>query len=216
LRRFHQFLWSKLLPSGKPFDLDISGPKPFLVHRSELGEFQLTSDAITHTYRDVRRIKPFLDQLAGDRRDFVEADKWPISECILFPGRKVNGQMTINGARGTNRKIGDRFDLTLECIRRFYKDEQSPLSEVLDRYANFFSLFMDFKGYVDFFLLQDLVSVNYEAVNFYLPFTDFQGSPLPHDLASYDQYLDGVLAFSAGRAKRMTAWRHEKSQGSYG
>ncbi len=43
-----------------------------------------------------------------------------------------------------------RFDLTLECIRRHYLDEPSPLSDTLAWYADFFGLFGDFAGYVDF------------------------------------------------------------------
>jgi hypothetical protein len=38
--------------------------------------------------------------------------------------------------------------LTLECIRRHYLDEPSPLSDTLARYADFFGLFGDFAGYV--------------------------------------------------------------------
>ena len=37
---------------------------------------------------------------------------------IIYPSKRVDKKMTINGAR-TNGKIKDRFDLTfLECIRR--------------------------------------------------------------------------------------------------
>ena len=64
--------------------------------------------------------------------------------------------MTINGSRGINHKIKDRFDLTLECIRRHYFNEDNPLSDTLQRYSDFFSLFQKFQGYIDFFLLQDL------------------------------------------------------------
>ena len=62
--------------------------------------------------------------------------------------------------------IRDRFDLTLECIRRHYFSERSPLSDVLARYEDFLCLFGSFKGYVEFFLLQDLVSPDYSAVRF--------------------------------------------------
>ena len=55
--------------------------------------------------------------------------------------------------KGGNLK---NFDLTLECIRLFYENKESPLSFVFQRYIEFFNLFCDFKGYVDFFLLQDL------------------------------------------------------------
>ena len=77
---------------------------------------------------------------------------------MVFPGNQVDGKMTINGARGCHPRIRDRFDLTLECIRRHYLGEPSPLSDTLARYADFFGLFGDFAGYVDFFHLQDLVN----------------------------------------------------------
>ena len=74
--------------------------------------------------------------------------------------------MTINGYRGFNQLIRDRFDLTLECIRLFYLQDKNPLTDVLDRYRDFFNLFTDFKGYVDFFLLQDLVTGDYQSINY--------------------------------------------------
>ena len=38
LRKYHQFLWSKSLPNGSIFNLDIKTPK-ILHHKSDLGEF---------------------------------------------------------------------------------------------------------------------------------------------------------------------------------
>jgi hypothetical protein len=35
------------------------------------------------------------------------------------------------------RKISDRFDLTLECIRWYYVGQSSPLGETLARYRDF-------------------------------------------------------------------------------
>lgn len=206
LRRYHQILWSKPLPNSKAFDLDISGPKPFLVHRSELGTFELTSDSITHRYASRKTIKPLVEHLEGSQKVFAESGAWFVGECILFPGRQVEGKTTINGARGMNSKIGDRFDLTLECIRRHYLGEQSPLSDVLARNSRFFALFGSFEGYVDFFLLQDLVCEDSGAVKFYLPFNEFEDHPLPKNLESYKSYLDRVEAFATNRALRIHLW----------
>ena len=36
----------------------------------------------------------------------------------LFPGNQIGRKMTINAARGCHPRINDRFDLTVECIRR--------------------------------------------------------------------------------------------------
>jgi hypothetical protein len=40
---------------------------------------------------------------------------------MVFPGNRVDGKLTLNAARGLKRKISDRMDLTLECIRRYYR-----------------------------------------------------------------------------------------------
>ena len=50
LRRYHQLLWSKPLPSGALFELDVTGPPYYLHHRSELGEFWLSSDAVVPSF----------------------------------------------------------------------------------------------------------------------------------------------------------------------
>ena len=126
-----------------------------------------------------------------------------IGGYIIFPSNKVNNQMTINGARGLNSKILDRFDLTLECIRRHYLNENSPRSDVLQRYSGFFSLFQDFRGYVDFFLLQDLVTEDYSSIKFYLPFDSFNNSPVPSSVKEYLYYKNNVTDFILARNHRM-------------
>ena len=48
LRRYHKILWSKNLPSGPNFELEESIPYK-LYHKSEIGEFILSSDCFgTH------------------------------------------------------------------------------------------------------------------------------------------------------------------------
>ena len=111
--------------------------------------------------------------------------------------------MTINGARGVNHKIKDRFDLTLECIRLHYLNRTSPLSEVLQRYGVFFSLFKDFKGYVDFFLLQDLIEEDYSSVKLFLPLSAFGQPPLPSNVEEYLIYKDNMMNFVAARNQRI-------------
>jgi hypothetical protein len=45
-----------------------------------------------------------------------------------------------------------------------YNGEQCPLLKILENDSDFFALFKDFKEYVDFFFLQDIVSIDYEHV----------------------------------------------------
>ena len=121
----------------------------------------------------------------------------------MFPSKKIDNKMTINGARGINHKIQDRFDLTLECIRSFYLKEKSPLSDTLERYSQFFNLFDNFKGYLDFFLLQDLVEENYLAIKFWHPFNGFDYSPLPNNIEEYQAYKINVIDFLTARNQRV-------------
>lgn len=53
------------------------------------------------------------------------------------------------------------------------------------RYCDFFALFEDFRGYVDFWLLQDLVDDNYSAVRYLMPFNEFKPPAKPQDLDAY-------------------------------
>ena len=105
--------------------------------------------------------------------------------------------------RGISAKIKDRFDLTLEAIRLHYNKQSSPLSDTFERYSDFFDLFVDFKGYVEFFLLQDLVTEDFSSVKFHLPFTSFDISPLPNDAEEYLEYKNNTIKFIKARNLRM-------------
>lgn len=138
------------------FKLDVAGAPPYyLHHRSKLGEFWLSSDASIPTFQYLPWIS---DQIPEAEREAFNRIVWTIGGSIVFPAELVDGKMTINAQQAFHPRIKDRFDLTLECIRRHYLDEPSPLAPVLARDADFFALFVDFASYVDFFHLQDLVN----------------------------------------------------------
>ncbi len=202
LRKYHQFLWSKTLPNGSIFNLDIKTPK-VLHHKSNLGEFFLSSDSLAHSYSKWKSTANIIKKIPKREIDEFFNLCCTIGGYIIFPSNRIDNQMTINGSRGINKKIKDRFDLTLECIRRFYLDEISPLSETLNRYKTFFKLFDNFQGYVDFFLLHDLVLDNYSTINFLLPFNNFKESPVPNDLEKYKLYRKNMTEFIYKRSQRM-------------
>ena len=129
-----------------------------------------------------------------------------IGAFIVSPAKRIDGKMTINGARGTNHKIQDRFDLTLECVRRFYAGEQSPLSTTFERYSSFFRLFENFRGYVEFFLLNDLVCSKFEEVKFWHQFSSFDLSPLPQTITEYYDFKMSVEKFVRKRNKRINSY----------
>jgi hypothetical protein len=202
LRRYHKRLWSKPLPTGAPFDLSDSTAGIYLHHRSAVGEFFLASDAVIPSFRKIPRIKTLIPE---PEVEALNALGYTIGGMMLFPGNKIDGKMTINGARGCHPRIRDRFDLTLECIRRHYNNEESPLSNALGRYSAFFSLFSDFDGYVDFFLLQDLVTPDAREVKIAKPFDDFRSSPVPRNADEYRAYRDEAVAFINARNQRIRA-----------
>jgi hypothetical protein len=203
LRQYHRLLWSKPLPCGRLFNLSDAVRGAYLHHDSELGEFSLSSDSVIPTFTRWVSMKPITGLFPEEENEAFRAAGYTIGGMMVFPANQVDGKQTINGARGFNRKIADRFDFTLECIRRHYLGHGSPLAETLSRYRGFFALFGDFGGYVDFFLLQDLVSKDYSAINFFMPFDDFSSSPVPSDVDTYSSYRHRSIEFINARNRRI-------------
>lgn len=201
LRRYHKILWSKPLPNGNLFELSDNKNGAYLYHKSKLGEFFLGSDAITHSYRNHKRKQWLTEQIPNEVNELFDVGS-TIGAYIVFPNHRIDGKHTINQARGVNSLIDDRFDLTLECIRLFYLEQESPLYLTLLRYKQFFDLFDDFTGYVNFFLLNDLVD-KYNNIKFYLPFDDFSARPSFVDVNQYLLYKNGAVSFIRSRNKRI-------------
>jgi hypothetical protein len=200
LRRYHKLLWSKPLPNGKAFELSDNKNGFYLYHNSELGEFFLGSDSITHSYKNHKRKNWLTKQIPSEVEELFDTGS-TIGAYTVFPNNRIEGSQTINQSRGVNNLIDDRFDLTLECIRLFYLGQTSPLYETLLRYKNFFDLFDNFFGYVQFFLLEDLIDE--DGIRFYLPFDDFKTQPTFSDIDEYLLYKMGVMNFIKARNKRI-------------
>lgn len=196
----HKILWNKKLPNGKILDLKITGDKysRFLLKNNLCDNF--SSDRMCPHF-DGKYNGKFNGWLSDFEREEFKYKVRTIGGHIIFPAHKKNG-FTINQARGVSRLISDRFDLTLECIRRFYLKEQSPLFDTLMRYTDFFDLFVDFSGYVDFFMLQDFIDEK-EQVKFSLPYNNFNRSPLPQTVDEYKQYKTHTINLMNKRNKRI-------------
>lgn len=203
LRRYHRMLWSKPLPNGRVFTLVPEKRTVYLAHDSDLGRFVLSSDTIANSHS--KRLHQFYTQLPDKQNEAFHRQGYTIGGTLLLPGVPVEGKQTINQRRGTSRSIEDRFDLTLECIKRHYEGGVSPLSETIEAYRSFFALFESFSGYVTFFLLDDLVSSDGE-IDFFLQFDDFGSRPLPDNLSDYVAYRERTLDFVRARNRRIAAW----------
>jgi len=203
LRSYHKLLWSKPLPNGEPLELVDTRPYTYLHHKSDLGEFYFSSDAITHSYKHVIKMSPVISQVPAEEIDSLFTHGSTIGAYTIFPANKINNKPTINGMRGLSAKIKDRFDLTLEAIRLYYDKQSSPLSETFERYSDFFRLFDDFKGFVEFFHFQDLVTEDFSSVRFHLPFSSFEHSPLPGNAEEYIEYKNNTIRFIKARNHRI-------------
>lgn len=199
LQKYNQFLWSKQLPNGEFMDLSLGADGELLWNGS-----RYSSDSIIVSFR-YRKYRSMIEQIMDmlpDYKSFFEnylRKAYTIGGEIILPKRR----MGMNQSRGTNRFIGDRFDLTLECIRRYYLDLESPLQEVIEKDKGFFNLFVDFKGYVDFFFLQDLVSDDYSDIKFFKKFEEFGGEIFPETPDEYLDFINRELVFVGERNKRI-------------
>ena len=162
-------------------------------------------DSITASFLHWRfPLKEYVEQHIPNFAEWKK-DYWhktyTIGGSIIFPMHP----WSMNQARGCSVKICDRWDLTLECIRRFYAGELTPLDKALEKDREFFNLFVDFKGYVDFFLLQDCVDEDYN-VKFWLDTPLFVSMPMPKNLDEYYEWINTQLDFVAKRGERIAEY----------
>lgn len=195
MRQYQQILYSKTLPNGENFELKQGNSSDkYLCWK----DFCFGSDSIINMYIHHRTLKTLINDVKKEIPDFDKfyeeylRKSYTIGGEIIFP----KYPKSINVARGTNGKIADRFDLTLECIRLYYNNDQSPLYDTLKANYKFFELFVDFKGYVDFFYLNDLVSDDYKSINFYLDFDNFNRTdPRPQTVEEWNILYNRQMDF---------------------
>lgn len=200
LQKYHQLLWSKKLPNGDNMELSIGSGSNYLTWKN----FRFGSDSITASFR-YERYRNMIEEIKNaipNYQSFMEnylRKSYTIGGETIFP--KWHGG--INQSRGCNPFIKDRWDLTLECIRKYYIDEPSPLYDTLKKDKEFFDLFVDFKGYVDFFYMQDCVSSDYESVVFWLGNGEFLQNPLPKTVDEYIHWINCNMDFVKQRNERI-------------
>ena len=200
LQEYHRILWSRKLPNGEWMKLKTGQGPNYLTWK----DYRFGSDSIIVSFR-YERNRELIEQVKhniGDYKKYYESflrRAYTIGGMIIFP--KHPG--SINQHRGRSRLIADRWDLTLECIRRFYLGQESPLKDALNEDRDFFGLFLDFKGYVDYFFLQDSVSEDYSSVNIWCGDSQFLKDGLPETVEEYFTFIDSELDFLDKRNKRI-------------
>ena len=231
LNSYHQKLWSKKLPNGiimhlekgaKKYDGSLTIEAKSIAHKqsnTESSHYVFTSDALGLTFKNWRKQKAEIEQVFQNL-DAGEHEKYfkkccTIGAYTIFPGYQINGKHTVNQARGCHPFIVDRIDLTLECVRLFYLNKPSlskktcPLLDALTRHKPFFDLFKTFKGYVEFFLFQDLTTNDFTELRFFHPFQGFKSGDYPKNIKEYRLYMNKMLEFIDLRNKRIDKWAKE-------
>ena len=202
LQLYHQTVWSRKLPCGETMALQCGTGPNYLTWK----DFRFGSDSIivSFRYEKYRHILDEVQKAVPNYKSFVEDylhRAYTIGGMMIFP--KHAG--SINQAKGTSPKLRDRWDLTLECIRRHYCNEESPISKTLARDKDFFDLFVDFKGFVDYFFLQDCVSPDYSSVKIWIGNAEFTEEPLPKTVDEYLLWISQQMDFLEKRNGRIAA-----------
>lgn len=196
LRLYHQQIWSRDLPCGKRMELELA---PSMEDYLLWNGLRFGSDHIATSFR----YKKNANVLEAVQKRIENFDTW-MYECLkrlytiggmmIFPKHKDS----TNQCRGVNPYICDRFDLTLECIRLYYagviENDRNPLADCLVRDKTFFDLFVNFRGFVDFFFLNDIVDKR-GRVRFWLPVDGWKKNPLPRDDGEYLLWMERVMEF---------------------
>ena len=205
LKSYHQRLWSRGLPNGEVMELEPRRSPYYLTWKS----FDFGSDSIIVEMRYGRnKIINQVYDIVGDYEAYYENlvhRSYSIGGMIIFPRHRNS----MNQQRGMNSLIADRWDLTLECIRRYYAGQESPLYKTLQSDKGFYDLFVDFKGYVDFFFLQDCVSHDYSKVDIWMGDTSFKKSGLPKTVDEYFEFIRKEHEFLDKRNARIAEYCKE-------
>jgi hypothetical protein len=75
----------------------------YLHHRSELGEFFLSSDSVMQTFTSWTRtsVRYIAELFTEEENEAFDTIGYTIGGMMVFPGNRIDGKLTINGARGS-------------------------------------------------------------------------------------------------------------------
>ena len=92
-------------------DLSDAVKNSYLVYKSKGKIFYLSSDSISNSYRNTKKLSHLLLGLEDDVQRFQQIGN-SIGGYIIFPSKSEEKGMSINQSRGFNQIISDRFDFT--------------------------------------------------------------------------------------------------------
>ena len=165
LYEFHGVLWEKQRKQTEFLNLNI--PQIVICQKSiwfklNNKNIALGSDSIMNIYwhRTSGNMPEIMKKISQTKSNYKEFIKEYLKKANTIGGFVLftRHNNSINQQRG-KRPIDDRFDLTLECIRRayqyrdFYREDNNPLFGLSEEDKKFFRMFGSFENYAKFFCL---------------------------------------------------------------
>ena len=177
-------------------------PGVYLHHRSDLGDFQLSSDAVIATFIRYAATARVIGQVPQAEHDEFDRLGYTMGGMMVFPGNKVDGKLTLNAARGFNRKISDGWTSPWSAsdATTGTRTARSARTSAVRR------LLRPVRGLPGLRRLlpaADLASADYETVRFFMPFNDFDPAVIPRDLHTYLEFRRLSIEFTEARNRRI-------------
>lgn len=157
LYKYHKLLWNKELPSGEILNIKSFGN--YHLHCDGIG--RLSSDFIGPSSAWAKR-----KGISNEDIGLYLKKTRTIGGHLIWPVIKATKNKTINQARGGSSGFYDRIDLTLIDLKKYYYNEDCKLKDEFDASKDWFKLFGTFENFIDFFLLQDFVDIEYKVLQF--------------------------------------------------
>lgn len=221
LRESHQVLWSKPLRDAPLLQLSAEDWSGYLKVVSLPGRWTVGSDNFATTHANA--LPAFSRALDGFANGHL-CEFCSIGGYIVFPNglaqqvsTSVNPAVrrwSVNQARGMERRISDRFDLTLEAIRIFFAGvvhrTENPIGDVLEAYRWWFDLFGEgadgFLAYADFFFLTPMLDSEGRVKPFEPLTLAFEDALPRNDATAYLSYIAAQRSFVSKRNEFISQW----------
>lgn len=198
LHAAHQFLWSKPLPTGGSLDLEDRRPVEYLVAEMPQGTVYLSSDSVIPTFRG--RAAKVISQLNPGEFDEFDRLGYTIGGMMLFPSNRVNGKMTINGARIRGSPIASTSLSSASAgttqgrrVHSALSWTGTPTSSTSSAPSRGTSTSSSSRT-----LSKGILSSS--------PFHDFTSAAVPQDVDSYREYVRKCTDFLEARNRRIENW----------
>lgn len=213
LAQYQILLYTKPLPSGGFLKLRANKFNQVEAELPSGESILLTSMPLIHQACFEADNHELLSKLPQSQVDIMLRTLVTSGNYMLIPAQPLNGYRLDDFRK--NPRIGNRIDLYLECVRRQYAGEPSPLDDILNPFKPWFELFLSFKQFVEFFYLGNLYDPKLKKIHFFKTFDpDFPINLDPETGSSSMLVLSHSVIFAGSRGQAQEKWLIEQHPGA--